>query len=402
MLDNRHNHLHLNRPRIRPAGQPRSVAAQRAHAVHVMRMESLADVVAPVAGARDGLAVNVYAQLVSRFAHAWREAMMSMLRRVGVALAAVAGGLLSIAQVRAQTPADDVVWYKPMPGIVPAPATVFGLYDGADYRLAPGTCTDCPTPQQALWYFRDDLIAAPNDGVPVAGFTPGLAPQEDVRRWYAAAMAQELRARPQMLWMGASHVARDVTLTRDNTLKFPDGRGVDFKVVPKIKTNLSYYDDSSKAYFQQHKLKVRGELRGNIFTARSIWPQDWAIDETKLTLAPPLADESLLSMVRRHENARNETFEARLLWERTSPATPAARDWSGRAVIGIMLNGAQGDDDEAHGGHFAIVTGRHAVPAKQGAIAGVQGARGDMSFPRKFVFQEMGYNAPENWKETGS
>ena len=84
--------------------------------------------------------------------------------------------------------------------------------------------------------------------------------------------------------------------------------------------------------------KVRGELRGNIFTARSIWPQDWAIDETKLTLAPPLADESLLSMVRRHENARNETFEARLLWERTSPATPAARDWSGRAVIGIMLS----------------------------------------------------------------
>ena len=25
-----------------------------------------------------------------------------------------------------------------------------------------------------------------------------------------------------------------------------------------------------------------------------------------------------------------------------------------------------------------------------------------VSFPRKFVFQEMGYNAPENWKETGS
>ena len=27
-------------------------------------------------------------------------------------------------------------------------------------------------------------------------------------------------------------------------------------------------------------------------------------------------------------------------------------------VVGLMVNGAQGDDDEAHGGHFAIVTGR--------------------------------------------
>ena len=29
-----------------------------------------------------------------------------------------------------------------------------------------------------------------------------------------------------------------------------------------------------------------------------------------------------------------------------------------KPVLAIMLNGAQGDDDEAHGGHFAIVTGR--------------------------------------------
>ncbi len=36
----------------------------------------------------------------------------------------------------------------------------------------------------------------------------------------------------------------------------------------------------------------------------------------------------------------------------------AARDWEGRPVLAAMLNGAQGDDDEAHGGHFAMVTGR--------------------------------------------
>ena len=40
-----------------------------------------------------------------------------------------------------------------------------------------------------------------------------------------------------------------------------------------------------------------------------------------------------------------------------------------------MVNGAQGDDDEAHGGHFAIVTGRvqaarHRVLAVSNAIEG--------------------------------
>ena len=36
-----------------------------------------------------------------------------------------------------------------------------------------------------------------------------------------------------------------------------------------------------------------------------------------------------------------------------------------------MLNGAQGDDDEAHGGHFALVTGR----------IGARGAIGDWIAP---------------------
>jgi hypothetical protein len=39
---------------------------------------------------------------------------------------------------------------------------------------------------------------------------------------------------------------------------------------------------------------------------------------------------------------------------------------SGKPVIGIMLNGAQGDDDEAYGGHFAIATG---TVGKQGEWA---------------------------------
>ena len=54
------------------------------------------------------------------------------------------------------------------------------------------------------------------------------------------------------------------------------------------------------------------------------------------------------------QGGAQSAFAATTLWERT----PAARDWHDKPVLAIMLNGAQGDDDEAHGGHFAIVTGR--------------------------------------------
>lgn len=305
-------------------------------------------------------------QLVYRFACAWREAIRKMIQRVVAALfaALTVAGLVNVRVARA----DDVVWYKPMPGIVPAGSTVFGLYRGSDFRLTRGTCNDCSTIKQALWYFRDETIAVPADGVPVAQFGRGIDVQEDIRRWYAGAKPEDFQARPPLLWIGATHKTHDVRLTDDARLLFQDGRSVDFKIVPKIKTNLSYYDASSEAFFRRRPLRMRGELKGNTFTARTIWPQDWAIDEKKLLLEPLLADETLQSMTRRHVNARHETYEARLLWERAPTLKPAQRDWSGRAVIGIMLNGAQGDDDEAHGGHFAIVTGRHAT-ASQGGMA---------------------------------
>jgi hypothetical protein len=42
------------------------------------------------------------------------------------------------------------------------------------------------------------------------------------------------------------------------------------------------------------------------------------------------------------------------VWERPG----VARSWDGKPVLIVMVNGAQGDDDEAWGGHFAIGTGR--------------------------------------------
>jgi len=61
-------------------------------------------------------------------------------------------------------------------------------------------------------------------------------------------------------------------------------------------------------------------------------------------------------------------FAAIALWERT-PGKP--RQWEDAPVIAAVLNGAQGDDDEAHGGHFALITGRvgsRAAAAGAGSI----------------------------------
>ncbi len=242
--------------------------------------------------------------------------------------------------------------------IAPATASAFGLYQGADFRVTQGDCKDCATPKQALWYFNDDLVAIPAAGVKAADFSRGVTAQEDVKRWYAGAKDEDMKARPPMLWLGAPSVVRDARLSANGeAITFDDGTSLPFKVTPKIKTNLSFYNESSKVFFQQRAVRMRGAMQGDTFIARTLWPQDWAIDETQMKLQPLQTNESLLGLVRRHAQGKDERFETRLLWEKTPAAT---RDWSGRAVIGIMLNGAQGDDDEAHGGHFAIATGRHA------------------------------------------
>ena len=58
----------------------------------------------------------------------------------------------------------------------------------------------------------------------------------------------------------------------------------------------------------------------------------------------------------------HEAFAAWTLWQRDAGTT----GWSGRPVLAIMVNGAQGDDDEAHAGHFALVTGRVAADGRVG------------------------------------
>ncbi|MFN8753379.1 MAG: hypothetical protein ACK5ZP_15620, partial [Betaproteobacteria bacterium] len=89
--------------------------------------------------------------------------------------------------------------------------------------------------------------------------------------------------------------------------------------------------------------------------ARTAWPREWRLDLPSLEARPPGAGESLAALMERDGGGARAPFEQRLLWER-SPG--AARVPVEHFVLALMLNGAQGDDDEALGGHFAVVTGR--------------------------------------------
>lgn len=240
----------------------------------------------------------------------------------------------------------------------------FGLHPGAGLQLTTGACADCATIPQALWYFQNELIAAPQKGVVTAGHTLGMAAQADVADFMSR--QPPLDAQAPLIWLGSSKVIPRTQLNADGTrLLFDEAPSLAFAVTPKSPANLSYYNAASLAYLAGRPLRLRGELTTAAdgetqFTARTLWPLEFAID-AKQTAQTLRADESLRGLVKAEDGGARAPFASRLLWERTAgeSRTGRTRDWDNKAVLGIMLNGAQGDDDEAHGGHFAIVTGRY-------------------------------------------
>jgi len=194
-----------------------------------------------------------------------------------------------------------------------------GLYPAADFRLASGQCQDCPTPRQALWYFRDEPIAVPR----AAG-------------------------EPPLVWLGSPDRIDDAMLA-------PDGSRlgeVPLQLAPKIASNRSWFDARSLAFFRQREVSARGTMNSGVFTARSLWPRDFVLAPS--AAAPLKSQDELAGWVQAEHGGARSAYATRTVWQR--PGSKGA--WAGKPALAVMLNGAQGDDDEAYGGHFAIATGR--------------------------------------------
>lgn len=233
-----------------------------------------------------------------------------------------------------------------------------GLHDVSAFRLADRRCADCAVTPQALFYFPGETIAVPTTGAP-SGMRPSRdSVRDDIGRWIRTADA-DFAGPPFLLWLAAPHVATGARLSADGaSLAFPDGSTAAFGTVPRIPSNQAFYDASTTRHLAGRTLRLRGEASAapngtQRFIARTVWPEDQRIVPASLTVAALPAGQSLGTLIEADAGGAQSDFSARLLWRRDGADPDPGR----RAVIALVLNGAQGDDDEAHGGHFAVATG---------------------------------------------
>jgi hypothetical protein len=273
-------------------------------------------------------------------AHAAPDAVFDGSRLFGAGVAAPVAGSWRQASPVLPRPAAPV--FAPVAAQAPAPAAApveaarrltsgfLGLYPEADFDLGTGRCAACNGPVQGKWYFLDDELAYPKAGP--AG----------------------------LIWIGSPEMYEGVALSADGlSATLQDGTVVPFALTAKIESNRSFYDASSLAYMRGRTVRVRGELVERdgvkVLVARTIWPEDYRIDAASLKEADVKNAADVDALVAADKGGADKPFETKLLWEKPG----AGRAWEGLPVMGFMLNGAQGDDDEALAGHSSLFTGRY-------------------------------------------
>jgi hypothetical protein len=279
---------------------------------------------------------------------------------------------------------------------------VLGLYGADDFRIAAGRDAAPVAGRPAAWYFANETVAIPRPGVIVSGFTPGVRPFHDVRRFGESHPGPALPERPPLVWIAAPESVRNARLSSDaSSMTTADGP-TRLTLVPKLPLNRSWFDASSAAWFAAQDVTVRGTRSADGMQARVLWPEAFRLGPEPPPARPlaksPTPGEALRALVREISHA-GAAFDARTLWQRTPDA-----DWRDKAVLAFVLNGAQGDDDEAHAGHFAIATGRI---ADNGAIGewlvnsfyalDVESEKGIVAAPVPLMNYQADLNAGQAW-----
>jgi hypothetical protein len=231
----------------------------------------------------------------------------------------------------------------------------YGLFPADQFVITNGSCADCDTLPQARWFFRGETIAVPKNAELLAGFARGLSVYDDLAAWAKATPIGSAMAYPPLVWVGSRDFVRDVQLSADGrTIKTASGERA-LQLVPKLPLNGSYFDSSSVAYFHGQPLKIRGNQQGDSFVARTFWPQRFRLPENPASVALSADPAALRNWIRSQpKGGAQSPFSVESVWRHPGSSGPRI----GQPVLGLMLNGAQGDDDEAHGGHFALMTGR--------------------------------------------
>ena len=229
----------------------------------------------------------------------------------------------------------------------------FGLDDASAFAEVSGEASAPAAGPQAAWYFAGECVAVPRGGG--ASFSTDRRPMHDLRLW-SDAHPFAPRALPPLVWLGATGVVRNALLAPDARSYGADGVTAPLRFVARLPSNRSWFDATSAAFFAAGPVQLRGTREDDALLVRALWPQSWRLGPRAAAPAPlPDAVRPGLALRARIQAtpAAALAFEATSLWQRRPGS-----GWAGKAVLAFIVNGAQGDDDEAHGGHFSIATGR--------------------------------------------
>src|SRR5512139_1479056 len=242
----------------------------------------------------------------------------------------------------------------PPPPTTPPDAPI-GPYFPAGFRLATGTTAGETLHPAARFLFAGETVAIPSTP-PFAGYSRGIGPFADIAAWGANPGPLTW---PPLVWLAAPERRTGVRIAPDGATFRVDGASTPLALVPKIPLNRSWVDASTFAWLSERTVTMRGEKRADgTFVARTLWPEDWRVDGRAPFLPIPASRTPRLSIRGLARSAprggADSPPETHPIWERVR----GQRDWAGKPVLAFVLNGAQGDDDEAWGGHLAIATGR--------------------------------------------
>lgn len=232
-----------------------------------------------------------------------------------------------------------------------------GPWPAREFTLAPPAAIDRLTPSERF-YFEGECVAVPVAGIPVAGYALATRATTDIREWRRHRAAGGVTGRAPLILLGAPLRCNGAQLDATAQTITIDGRTSPFRLAPRLPLNRSWFDASSAAYFASRSIRIRASLDRGTVVARTLWPEDFSLAGVvaPAPLAPALPV-ALALRERMREDPRGGAelpFAVHGLWERAG----WTGCWKDKPVLAVVVNGAQGDDDEAWAGHFAIATGR--------------------------------------------
>ena len=238
---------------------------------------------------------------------------------------------------------------------LPPPDAPIGPYFPAGFRLATGTTAGETVHPAARFLFAGETIAIPSTP-PFTEYSRGMDPFADIAAWSANPGPL---AWPPLVWIAAPARRTRATIAPDGNSFRAGGPSIPLTLAPRIPLNRSWADASTFAWLAGRTVTIRGQFGADGgFVARTLWPEDWRVDFDAPSVPLSASRTPRLSI---RGLARSAPRGGAASPPETHPVLERVRghrDWAGRPVLAFILNGAQGDDDEAWGGHFALATGR--------------------------------------------